>query len=267
MPGPCETVCLGSNMSTNYADMRFASDLPPLTPEQKRLVEEFLSRPPIEDFWTPLARRAVMEAFVRDGIDPDNPESVRAAMLKTDRKGAPVLPIDNRTPYFPATKPWTHRCTAVIRDRVALTVRVLGTRALILTEKMALCVGDFAEHMRNQGIEAYFDEVGTVSIDAALMAFIERLAEPKASDLVRGIIRREYGEFRPVYHAQVAEFRGGARAVDQPGIRELMETRRAAHSAFDRDFAALQFDLPGALERSLRQHYPWRSAFQVRWQC
>lgn len=246
-------------MSVNYANMRFASDLPPLTPEQKRLVDEFLARPPIEDFWNPLARRAVMEAFVRDGIDPDDPESVRAAMLKTDWNGAPILPIDNRTPYFPATKPWpwTRQCTVVIRDRVALTVRVLGTRALILTEKMALYVGDFAEHMRNQGVEAYFDEVGTVSIDAALMAFIERLAEPKASQLVSGIIRREYGEFRPVYQAQVAEFRGGARAVDQPGIRELMEARRSAHSAFDRDFAALQLDLSGALERHLRQYYPW----------
>jgi hypothetical protein len=244
-------------MSINYADMRFASDLPPLTPEQKRLVEEFLARPPIEDFWNPLARRAVMEAFVRDGIDPDDPESVRAAVLKTDRKGAPVLPIDDRTPYFPATKPWTHQCTTVIRDRVALAVRVLGTRALILTEKMALYVGDFAEYTRDKGIEAYFDEVGTVSIDAALLAFVERLVEPNASELIRGIIRREYGEFRPVYHAQVAEFRGGARAVDQPGIRELMEVRRSAHSAFDRDFAALRFDLSGILERHLRQHYPW----------
>src|ERR1700748_3211876 len=125
-------------MASNYGDARFASDLPPLTLEQKRLLEKFLATSPGEDFWNPLARRAVMEAFVRDGIDPDDPESVRAAMLKTDRKGAPVLPIDNRTPYFPATKPWTHQCTAVIRDRVALTVRVLGTRALILTEKMAL---------------------------------------------------------------------------------------------------------------------------------
>src|SRR4051812_47531050 len=147
MPGTCETVCLGSNMSTNYADMRFASDLPPLTPEQKRLVEEFLARPPIEDFWTPLARRAVMEAFVRDGIDPDDLESFRAAVLKPDRNGAPVLPIDNRTPYFPATKPLSDQCSTVIRDRVALAVRVLGTRALILTEKMALYVGDFAEYM------------------------------------------------------------------------------------------------------------------------
>ena len=244
-------------MSINYADMRFASDLPPLTPEQKRLVEEFLARPPIEDFWTPPARRAVMEAFVRDGIDPDDPESVRAAVLKTDRNGAPVLPIDNRTPYFPATKPWTDQCTTVIRDRVALAVRVLGTRALILTEKMALYVGDFAEYMRDKNIEDYFDEVGTVSIDAALSAFVERLVEPKASELIRGIIRREYGEFRPVYHAHSAAFRGGARAEDQPGIRELMEVRHSAHSAFDRDFAALRLDLSGILERHLRQHYPW----------
>jgi hypothetical protein len=182
---------------------------------------------------------------------------VRAAVLKTDRNGAPVLPIDNRTPYFPATKPWTDQCTTVIRDRVALAVRVLGTRALILTEKMALYVRDFAGYMRDSGIEAYFDEVGTVSIDAALSAFVERLVEPKASELIRGIIRREYGEFRPVYHAQVAEFRGGARAEDQPGIRELMEVRRSAHSGFDRDFAALRLDLSGILERHLRQHYPW----------
>jgi hypothetical protein len=244
-------------MSINYADMRFASDLPPLTPEQKRLVEEFLARRPIEDFWNPLAYRAVMEAFVRDGIDPDDFESFRAAVLKPDRNGAPVLPIDNRTPYFPATKPLTDQCTAVIRDRVALAVRVLGTRALILTEKMAFYVGDFAEYMRDSDIEAYFDEVGTVSIDGALSAFVERLLEPKASELIRGIIRREYGEFRPVYHAQGAEFRGGARAEDQPGIRELMEVHRSAHSAFDRDFAALRLDLSGILERHLRQHYPW----------
>jgi hypothetical protein len=122
---------------------------------------------------------------------------------------------------------------------------------------MALYVGDFAGYMRDSGIKAYFDEVGTVSIDAALSAFVERLVEPKASELIRGIIRREYGEFRPLYHAQVAEFRGGVRAEDQPGIRELMEVRRSAHSGFDRDFAALRLDLSGILERHLRQHYPW----------
>lgn len=198
-----------------------------------------------------------MEAFVRDGIDPDDPDSVRVAVVKTDRKGTPVLPIDNRMPYFPATKPWAHQCTTVIRDRVALAVRVLGQRALILTEKMALYIGDFAEYMRDKSIEAYFDEVGTASIDAALLAFVERFVEPKASELIRGIIRREYGEFRPIYHAQVAEFRGGALAVDQPGIRELIEVRRSAHSAFDRDFAALRCDLSGILEKYLRQHYPW----------
>jgi hypothetical protein len=245
-------------MAINYADMRFASDLPPLTPEQKRLVEEFLARPVIEeDFWTPLARRAVMETFVRDGVDPDDFESMRAAILKPDRNGAPILPIDNRTPYFPATKPSTDQCTAVIRDRVALAIRVLGTRALILTEKMAFYVGDFEEYMRDGDIEGYFDEIGTVSIDAALSAFVERLLEPKASELIRGMIRRQYGEFRPVYLAQVAEFRGGARAEDQPGIRELMEVSRAAYSAFDRDLAALRLDLSGILERYLRQHYPW----------
>jgi hypothetical protein len=245
-------------MAINYADMRFASDLPPLTPEQKRLVEEFLASPGIkEDFWTPLARRAVMESFVRDGVDPDDFESMRAAILKPDRNGTPILPIDNRTPYFPATKPSTDQCTAVIRDRLELAVRVLGTRALILTEKMALYVGDFAEYMRDSDIEAYFDVVGTVSIDGALVAFMDRLLEPKASELIRGMIRRQYGEFRPIYLAQVAEFRGGARAEDQPGIRELMAAQRSAHSAFDRDFAALQLDLSGMLERYLRQHYPW----------
>mgnify|MGYP001216134571 CR=1 FL=1 len=247
----------GLTMPTNYADLRFASDLPPLTPEQKRLVEEFVARPPIGDFWNPLAHRAVMTAFVRNGIDPDDTESVMAAMTKADRNIAPVLPIDNRTPYFPATKPWAHECTAAIRDRVALTVRVLGDRALILTEKMALYVGDFANYMRDDGIESYFDEVGTVSIGASLMVFVEGQCEPEASKLICGIVRREYGEFRPVYRAKVAEFRGGARAVDQPEIRELIEKRRSAHSAFDRYFAALKCDLSGTLEKYLRQHYPW----------
>lgn len=239
----------------NYANMRFAADLPPLTLAQKQKVEQYLARPTAMKEWTPLARRAVMESFVRSDIDPDDASSVAEGMQRGNI--APVLPIDNRTPYFPASKPWTSKCTAVIRERVALTVRLLGTRALILTEQMALHVGDFAEYMRDKCITDYFDEVGTAFIDGGVAAFMEPLAGREAAALVRTIIKREYGEFRPVYQAQAAEFRGGPPAIDQPGIGELIEARRDAHAAFDRDFAALRVDLFRALEKDLRQLYPW----------
>ncbi|MBW8881114.1 MAG: hypothetical protein JF615_06725 [Asticcacaulis sp.] len=240
----------------NYANIRFAADLPPLTPEQRRRVEHYLARPTIMKAWTPLARRAAMEAMARSDIDPDDPQSLAEAV----RRGnvAPVLPVDNRTPYFPASKPWTSKCTAVIREQAGLTVRLLGTRALILTEQMALHVGDFAEYMRDKTITDYFDEVGTPLIDGGVAAFMEPLAGREAATLVHAIIKREYGEFRPVHTAQAAEFRGGPPAVDQPGIRDLIEARRLAHAAFDRDFAALRIDLFRALERELRQLYPWR---------
>lgn len=244
-------------MSQNYGKMRFAAELPPLTTAQKRLAEKLLAETPLEGYWNPLARRALMEAFARDGINFNDPASVRAGMLNPNREGAPILPIDNHTPYFPATKPWGHKCTAVIRERVALAVRVLGIRSLILTEKMALYVGDFAEYMQDGSIGGYFDVVGTVSIDASIMAFVDDLLDAQASALIHGIIRREYSEFRAVYQAEVAEVRGGVPAVDQPRIKELMEVRRLAHAEFDRDFAALDVNLSGNLEAHLRRYYPW----------
>jgi hypothetical protein len=245
----------GTSQSNNYRSARFAADLEPLTIDQVQLVERYLAEPEARTYWTPLARRALMESRVRSRIEPDNMQSAVDAVKRGEL--APVLPIDNRTPYFPASKPWTKKCTAVIRERVELTIRKLGTRALILTEKMALYVGDFAEIMQDRSIADYFDEVGTMSIDGALAAFIDQLAGQEAGSLTLAIIRREYGEFRPVGNAQAAEFRGGPRAVDQPGIKELMETRRIAHAQFDSDFRALGINLSALLEKELRRLYPW----------
>lgn len=238
-----------------YASARFAADLPPLTVDQTRQVEDYLARYPGETFWSPLARRALMESFVRSRINPADGRSLIDAMERGDV--APVLPVDNRTPYFPASRPWTSKCTAVIRERVALTVRVLGDRAPILTERMALHVGDFAHYMQNNGITDYFDEVGTPAIDGALAGFVEMLSVREVGALTHAIIKREYGEFRPIGIARADEFRGRPAAVDQPGIRQLIEARRAAHARFDSEFRRLGANLPELLEKELRRLYPW----------
>jgi hypothetical protein len=249
---------LDLSKSQAYASARFAADLPPLTIEQTRQVEDYLARYPGETFWSPLARRALMESFVRSRINPVDGRSLIDAIERGDV--APVLPIDNRTPYFPAPRPWTSKCTAVIRERAALTVRVLGNRALVLTERMALHVGDFADYMQNKGITDYFDEVGSVAIDGALAGFVEMLSTREVGALTHAIIRREYGEFRPISIAQADEFRGGSPAFDRPGISDLMNVRRAAHARFDDEFRRLGANLPELLEKELRQLYPWEAA-------
>lgn len=241
-----------------YANARFAADLPALTIDETAQVEAHLARSPGEPFWTPLARRALMESFVRSRIDPADIQSLMDAVQRGDV--APILPVDNRTPYFPAARPWVRSATSVVRERVTLTFRVLGTRALILAERRALHVGDFADAMKTGGITDYFHGIGTPTIDGALAGFVLGLAPDDLGPLTRQIIEREYGAFQPIRVAEAEEFRGGPAAVDRPGLADLMQARRAAHAEFDTEYRRLGVNLHDRLEKSLRQLYPWDAA-------